>query len=35
MTGKDQGKVGFVTGIIRQRNWILVNGLNTVKLEKV
>lgn len=28
MTGKDAGKTGYVVGIIKQRNWVFVAGLN-------
>jgi large subunit ribosomal protein L24 len=28
--GKDAGKQGFVSAVIRQRNWVFVKGLNTV-----
>jgi hypothetical protein len=30
MTGKDAGKQGVVAGIVRERNWIFVQGLNCV-----
>lgn len=30
MTGKDAGKQGIVTGIVRERNWVFVQGLNCV-----
>ncbi len=30
MTGKDAGKQGIVSGIVRERNWIFVEGLNCV-----
>lgn len=30
MTGKDAGKVGTVVGVIKQRNWVIVQGLNCV-----
>jgi large subunit ribosomal protein L24 len=30
VAGKDAGKQGIVNGIIRQRNWIFVQGLNCV-----
>lgn len=30
MVGKDAGKQGIVAGIIRQRNWVIVQGLNCV-----
>lgn len=29
MTGKDEGKQGIINGVIKQRNWVFVEGLNT------
>ena len=29
MTGKDAGKQGLINGVIKQRNWVFVEGLNT------
>ncbi|XP_044745374.1 probable 39S ribosomal protein L24, mitochondrial [Coccinella septempunctata] len=34
LEGKDKGKQGFVSTIIQERNWVLVEGLNC-KLEKM
>lgn len=34
LEGKDKGKQGFVSCIIQERNWVLVEGLNC-KLEKL
>jgi hypothetical protein len=30
LTGKDAGKQGIVNAIIKQRNWVFVEGLNCV-----
>ncbi len=30
MKGKDIGKQGLINGVIRQRNWVFVEGFNTV-----
>ena len=30
MIGKDQGKHGLVNSIIKERNWVYVEGLNCV-----
>jgi large subunit ribosomal protein L24 len=29
MNGKDAGKQGIINGVIKQRNWVFVEGLNT------
>ncbi|NXX52019.1 RM24 protein, partial [Tricholaema leucomelas] len=29
LTGKDAGKQGMVTQVVRARNWVVVEGLNT------
>lgn len=29
LVGKDQGKQGIVTQVIQERNWVIVEGLNT------
>ena len=34
LEGKDAGKQGKVVQVIRQRNWVVLEGLNTVSLEK-
>lgn len=31
MKGKDAGKQGLVNAIIKQRNWVYVDGLNCVR----
>ena len=33
LNGKDAGKQGIVNGVIKQRNWIFVEGLNCVSLK--
>lgn len=33
LEGKDAGKQGKVVQVIRQRNWVVVEGLNTVSEE--
>ena len=33
LEGKDAGKQGKVVQVIRQRNWVVVEGLNTVSKE--
>lgn len=33
LEGKDAGKQGKVVQVIRQRNWVVVEGLNTVSAE--
>jgi ribosomal protein L24 len=30
MNGKDAGKQGSVVGIVKERNWVFVQGLNCV-----
>lgn len=30
LSGKDKGKVGKVTEVVRSKNWVFVEGLNTV-----
>lgn len=30
LVGKDAGKTGEIVGIIKQRNWVIVGGLNCV-----
>jgi large subunit ribosomal protein L24 len=30
MNGKDAGKQGFVVGLVKERNWVFVQGLNCV-----
>lgn len=30
LTGKDAGKQGLISAIIKQRNWVFVQGLNCV-----
>lgn len=32
MSGPDAGKQGIVNGIVKQRNWVFVYGLNSVGL---
>jgi large subunit ribosomal protein L24 len=32
MSGKDAGRQGIVNAVIRQRNWVFVQGLNTVNI---
>lgn len=34
LTGKDAGKQGMVTQVVRARNWVVVEGLNTVSVER-
>lgn len=29
MVGKDKGKQGIVSQVIQERNWVIVEGLNT------
>lgn len=29
MTGRDKGKQGFINQIIQEKNWVLVEGMNT------
>lgn len=33
LEGKDAGKQGKVVQVIRQRNWVVLEGLNTVSQE--
>lgn len=33
LAGKDAGKQAMVTQVVRARNWVVVEGLNTVRLE--
>lgn len=33
LVGKDAGKQAMVTQVVRARNWVVVEGLNTVRLE--
>lgn len=35
LVGKDAGKQAMVTQVVRARNWVVVEGLNTVRLEPV
>ena len=30
LSGKDKGKTGTVTEVVRSKNWVFVEGLNTV-----
>lgn len=30
LSGKDKGKTGKVTEVVRSKNWVFVEGLNTV-----
>ena len=30
LTGKDKGKIGKVTEVVRSKNWVFVEALNTV-----
>ena len=30
LAGKDSGKIGEISAIIKERNWVFVNGLNIV-----
>lgn len=30
MVGKDKGKIGTINTIIKERNWVFVDGLNVV-----
>ena len=30
LSGKDKGKTGTVTEVVRNKNWVFVEGLNTV-----
>lgn len=34
LTGKDAGRQGLVTQVVRARNWVVVEGLNTVRSER-
>lgn len=34
LTGKDAGRQGLVTQVVRARNWVVVEGLNTVRIER-
>jgi len=34
LTGKDAGKQAMVTQVVRARNWVVVEGLNTVRVER-
>lgn len=34
LEGKDAGKQGKVVQVVRQRNWVVLEGLNTVSFEK-
>lgn len=34
LAGKDAGKQGLVTQVVQARNWVVVEGLNTVRLEQ-
>lgn len=34
LTGKDAGKQAMVTQVVRARNWVVVEGLNTVSIER-
>lgn len=34
LAGKDAGKQGTVTQVVQARNWVVVEGLNTVRLEQ-
>lgn len=34
LAGKDAGKQGMVTQVVQARNWVAVEGLNTVRLEQ-
>ncbi|RLV87518.1 hypothetical protein DV515_00015651 [Chloebia gouldiae] len=34
LAGKDAGKQGMVTQVVQARNWVVVEGLNTVRLEQ-
>ena len=34
LEGKDAGKQGKVVQVVRQRIWVVLEGLNTVSLEK-
>lgn len=29
LTGRDKGKQGIVSAVIQERNWVVVEGLNT------
>ena len=33
LSGKDKGKTGKVSEVVRSKNWVFVEGLNTVSLE--
>lgn len=33
LVGKDKGKQGFINQIIQERNWVFINGLNTILKE--
>jgi len=35
MRGKDAGKQGLINGIIKQRNWVFVSGLNCVSFNVI
>lgn len=35
LSGKDQGKQGKVIQVLRCRNWVVVEGLNTVRTDVV
>lgn len=30
LVGPDKGKQGFIKGIYQERNWVIVEGLNTI-----
>ena len=32
MVGKDKGKQGIINSIIKERNWVYVEGLNVVSV---
>jgi ribosomal protein L24 len=32
LVGKDKGKIGAVNSIIKERNWVFVEGLNCVSI---
>ena len=35
LVGKDKGKVGMINSIIKERNWVYVEGLNCVSAPAV
>lgn len=30
LSGKDKGKIGKINEVVRSKNWVFVEGLNTV-----